>query len=79
MAEHRPSKPSMWVRSPSPAFVIESFLFKCFYVIARIFLLVLDELLQNLQGPVENGRGGGKNNQLGRKYYICVSTFICGD
>lgn len=41
-----------------------------------IFLLVLDELLRNLQGPVENGRGERKNNQLGQKYYICVSTFI---
>jgi len=38
--------------------------------------LVLDELLQNLQGPVENGRGGGKNNWLSKKYYIFVSTFI---
>jgi len=29
-----------------------------------IFLLVLDELLRNLQGLVEKGRGCGKNNQL---------------
>jgi len=46
-------------------------------VAALFFLLVLDELLRNLQGPVENGRGGRKNNQLCQKYYIFVSTFVC--
>ena len=46
-------------------------------VAALFFLLVLDELLRNLQGPVENRRGGGKNNQLCQKYYIFVSTSVC--
>ena len=46
-------------------------------VAALFFLLVLDELLRNLQCPVENRRGSVKNNQLCQKYYIFVSTSVC--